>query len=386
MPNAHVVKKDFKQFPIKNGEFCYKFIAVSKYDKLVFVEGKGENFFLQIIDKDDKLLLKADKITRFTNVKIIQDSIKNFIKANDFDVLQSNINSTKNHLKIKSPYQKDIFFYKDYTKENDVEIEIGFGSGRHLLHKAKQNPNKEFIGIEIHKPSIEQLLKQCKLQNITNISVIDYDARILMQMMDSNSIEKIYIHFPVPWDKKPHRRVISKSFLDESIRILKKDGRLELRTDSENYFKYSSELFLSLKQYEVIIKKNSDIEISSKYEDRWKKIKKNIYDIHLINSEISENNAISSIKEFEKKINFAKIFDKFSNHTIKKSDYFVHIENIYKINKNSGVIKLSFGSYDRSEHRYILVVDNNASYFPTSIIPTKQNILADQIIKRYIYE
>ena len=215
MPNAHTEKKLFRKLPLKSTKFYYKYIASSKYDKLLYVESLNENFFIKIIDKNNHLLFKADKITRPTNVKIIQDAIQDFIQINNLSVLSSNVISKKNHLKKKSIYQKDIFFYKNYKTKNNCEIEIGFGSGRHLLHIAKKNPNKEFIGIEIHKPSIEQLLKQCKIQDITNISVLDYDARTFMQILSSNSIDKIYIHFPVPWDKKPHRRVISKSFLDE---------------------------------------------------------------------------------------------------------------------------------------------------------------------------
>ncbi len=386
MPNAHTEKKLFRNLPLKSTKFYYKYIASSKYDKLLYVESLNENFFIKIIDKNNHLLFKADKITRPTNVKIIQDAIQDFIQINKLSVLSSNVISKKNHLKKKSIYQKDIFFYKNYKTKNDCEIEIGFGSGRHLLHIAKKNPNKEFIGIEIHKPSIEQLLKQCKIQDITNISVLDYDARTFMQILSSNSIDKIYIHFPVPWDKKPHRRVISKSFLDESIRVLKKNGSLELRTDSENYFKYSKDLFLSLKKCNLVIRKNNNDIISSKYEDRWKKMDKNIYDLYLLNGEISKDKEELYFQEFKKKINFKKIINNFQNKVIKENGYFIHFENIYKINDNSGIIQLSFGSFGRSEHRYIVILNNIPTYLPSSIIPTKENILSDHLIKRFIYE
>ncbi len=385
MPNVHIKKSDLKPFPFKCGEFEYRFVAKSKHNKLIYVRREEENFFLEMIDKKDSFLLKADKITKPTNIKIVQDSMKAFVVANKLSVLHSNIDSSRNHLAKKSPFQKDIFFYKDYKYDCDLEVEIGFGSGRHLLYQAKKNPNKKYIGIEIHKPSIEQLLKQCELQNITNIAIVDFDSRIVLQMLPSNVVNKIYLHFPVPWDKKPHRRVMSKTFIDEVVRVLKKDGRLELRTDSENYFKYSRDILLSLNESEILIKKNINIEISSKYEDRWIKMDKNIYDIIFINKTISEEKKEYILEDFKERVDFLRLYNKFENHTIKKDDYFVHFENIYKIDNTSGIIKLSFGAYGKNEHKYLLISDT-VRYLPTKTLPTKQNVLSDKIVKEYIYE
>lgn len=126
------------------------------------------------------------------------------------------------------------FFASDFKENREIRVEIGFGSGRHLLHQAQNNPNVLFIGIEIHKPSIEQVLKQINIQNIKNIYILEYDARLFMELLPSNSVGKIFVHFPVPWDKKPHRRVISAAFVNEAKRVLMAQGTLELRTDSDN--------------------------------------------------------------------------------------------------------------------------------------------------------
>lgn len=384
MPNAHIKKSNWLEFPYQNEDFYYKFKAVSKYDTLVMVESKDSNFFLQVIDKDDEILLKSDKITRPSNVKTVQDAMNSFIEANGWQVISSNINSTKNHLQKKSRYLKDIKEFISFSCEKPVEIEIGFGSGRHLLYQAKNNPQKVFIGVEIHKPSIEQLLKQCELQGIDNIMVLDYDVRILLEVLRSNSVEKIYVHFPVPWDKKPHRRVISREFLEAAIRVLTVGGKLELRTDSENYFHYAKDLFLSLNRCEFVVKKNIELEISSKYEDRWKKMEKNIYDLHLKVFEKSNNNEISGLESFDMSIDFKKIYDKFTNKTIREKDYFVHFENIYRINDSEGILKLSLGAYDRPEHKYLLIGKDEVSYLPDNLLPIWQNTNSHKIIKEYL--
>ena len=386
MPNAYVKKSALLDFPYSYEDFTFGYKAVSKYDTLISTEYKNEKFFLCFIEKDDKFLIKADKLTRPTNVKIVQDAMQAFINANSLKVLHSNIFSNKNHLRAKPIFLKEIEDFIGFNSDKSVEIEIGFGSGRHLLHLAKQNPQKIFIGIEIHKPSIEQVLKQCKLQNIKNILIIDYDARILLEVLNSNSVDKIYLHFPVPWDKKPHRRVISKDFLEVALRVLKKGGKLEIRTDSENYFRYSYELFLSLNRCEFCVNKNINIEVSSKYEDRWKKMEKNIYDLHLTNLDNSKNREIYQIDSFNKEVNFKRIYNNFKNKTIKKSGYFVHFENIYKIDDNSGVLKLSFGAYDRPEHKYLLIKNSKTTYIPNSVLPIWQNKESNKIIKEYLYE
>ena len=386
MPNAHVKKSVLLDFPYSHDDFTFGFKAESKYDILISAGYKNEKFFLCLVEKDDKFLIKADKLTRPTNVKILQDAMQAFIKANSLSIISSNIYSKKNHLKTKSKFLKNIKDFMEFSPNSEMEIEIGFGSGRHLLHLARQNPQKIFLGIEIHKPSIEQVLKQCQLQNIENILVLDYDARIVLEVLESNSADKIYVHFPVPWDKKPHRRVISKDFLEVALRVLKKGGKLELRTDSEKYFRYSYELFLSLSRCEFSVKKNSNLEISSKYEDRWKKMQKNIYDLHLMNLEASENKKAYNIESFDKEVDFKKIYEKFNNKTIKKEGYFVHFENIYKIDENSGILKLSFGAYDRPEHKYLLIESSKVSYLPNTVLPIWQNKESNKIIKEYLYE
>ena len=70
-----------------------------------------------------------------------------------------------------------------------------------MIHQAALNPDVQFIGLEIHTPSIEQLLKQVNIQGITNILAINYDARLFMEFIKSNKVGKVFVHFPVPWDK-----------------------------------------------------------------------------------------------------------------------------------------------------------------------------------------
>ncbi|MFZ2891190.1 tRNA (guanosine(46)-N7)-methyltransferase TrmB, partial [Sulfuricurvum sp.] len=262
---------------------------------------------------------------------------------------------------------------------------IGFGSARHLLHQASSNPDVLFIGLEIHKPSIEQALKQIVIQNLTNIMILDYDARLFLEFVPSNIVNRIYVHFPVPWDKKPHRRVISEAFLQESERVLCVGGKLELRTDSENYYRFALETFSLPRQSQFNVRKNQEIAIVSKYEDRWKKMEKNIYDV-TFTCEI-ESNEPDSIGDFS--FSTAPIsdnaIDRLSKETYKRDWGFIHIERKFTIGENGGMIRLAMGSFDRPESTYVIIENGLARYFPSLPVRSNTNLKAHILLDELLH-
>jgi tRNA (guanine-N7-)-methyltransferase len=234
-----------------------------------------------------------------------------------------------------------------------------------------------FIGIEIHRPSIEQVLKQSVIQKLDNLLVLDYDARLFMELVPSNLVGAIYVHFPVPWDKKPHRRVISTSFIEEARRVLKVGGTLELRTDSENYYAYSYETFIAFNKTTLQINKNKDIAVSSKYEDRWKKMEKNIYDVTMINDEESEPLNIEGDFSFSGSILDEERLLQLHNKTFRFENGFIHFERAYTMS-DGVMLRLSMGSFDRPEHLYILIKGDEVSYYPELPLKSRSNLNAHQ--------
>ncbi|MEJ2526915.1 MAG: tRNA (guanosine(46)-N7)-methyltransferase TrmB [Sulfurovaceae bacterium] len=208
-------------------------------------------------------LLKYDKTTRPLNLTTLKESIELCAKALELDVIESNIENKKEKRSplFASAYYKKIEDFIDFeTSFSEVAVEVGFGSGRHILYQAKNNPQKLFIGLEIHTPSASQLLKQIEIQGLKNIFVVNYDARLFLEILPSNICANIYVHFPVPWDKKPHRRVIGEDFINESLRVLKKEGALELRTDSQKYYEYAFEVFSMPSRCRFEVKKKERIQ------------------------------------------------------------------------------------------------------------------------------
>lgn len=384
MPHLHI--QEFKEinFPQKYNEVSFNFIANNAKhsdETLISVSVEEDDFFLLVKKEENKNLLKTDKLTRPASIHSVHKALLAYADFAKLNVISSNVpQKQKNiHLEEATALKHISFFADNFPEAKEIRIEVGFGSGRHLIHQATENPDILFIGIEIHRPSIEQVLKQVSIQNIENLLVLDYDARLFMELVPSNIVGKIYVHFPVPWDKKPHRRVISTTFIEEARRVLKVDGRLELRTDSENYYAYSYETFINFYKTILHINKNKDIAISSKYEDRWKKMHKNIYDVTMINEEESDKLNLEGSFEFSKVALSDEKLIELHSVTKKFDGGFIHFERVYKL-ADGVMLRISLGSFDRPEHLYVVLRDKTASYYPTLPLKSKSNLLAHKYL------
>lgn len=395
MPHILFEKNDLIKVPSIKNDIEFDFIAKSynftqkerKTEYRIAVKNQNKDFMLSLKPKDENFMIKADKVTRISPVALIKSALNAYVELNNAKVLFSNTNNLVVKEDTVHEYLKDInYFVNDFKTTKEIQIEIGFGSGRHLLHQAKTNPNIQFIGLEIHYPSIEQLLKQLELQNITNVLVVNYDARLFMEFIESNKVGKIFVHFPVPWDKKPHRRIYSNEFVNEALRVLKISGTLELRTDSRKYFDFCTEVLTNLPKGKITIDINKDLAVSSKYEDRWKKQGKNIYDVILEAWNEDEKIVLNIDFSFDFKIDFSKILISIPTKSIIEKNYFVHVEELYVIEnmENSGLVKVTMGNFDRPVTKYLLVKDGFISYYQGNPLPTSSNINAHKKLKEIL--
>ena len=387
MPHLKVTSFDTNMIDAvltKNNIFTFRATSLTSNDEILGVELGGEEFLLQIKPDEKATLVKYDKVTRPLKVNLLKEAIDQVSKTLDLEIKNSNIAISNTKAALSSEYFKKIEDFEDvvYPKEK-ISVEVGFGSGRHLLYQAEKNPDTLFIGLEIHTPSAQQVLKQIALNGIENIWVVNYDARLFLEMLPSNVCEQIFVHFPVPWDKKPHRRVISPSFLDESMRVLREGGSLELRTDSDKYYWYALETFFSVPKTQVEIRKNEALEVTSKYEARWLRQEKDIYDVYVKCIQKSEPKVLSVDFNFNDVKYSKSLEDTLPKKPIVLDGYFVHFERLYKTEDEKLLIKCAFGSFDRPEHKYILLDKESCRYFASSPVKTTVNFKAHQKIMEY---
>ena len=371
--------------PFSEGDFVFEYEASWKNESLISVSilKNRQRFILCRRDKQDSItIIKCDKLTRNSELFFIKKALNQLQKYYADKIFSSNVEKISSQK--KSEYFKDpSYFLTDFKYTKDISIEIGFGSGRHLLYQAKTNKDTIFIGIEIHDRSIKQLLTQIEIEKISNIIVLKYDSRIFLEFIKSNSISNIFIHFPVPWDKQENRRIFSIDFIENAKRILKQDGKLNLRTDSQKYFTYTTRLYNKL-NYDILIQINKNLEISSKYEDRWVKQNKDIYDVIFTNKSISDDILLEEEFLFKQKVSLENMEKLVVKKTIIKNQCFVNFEKYYTISKNSGLLRVSFGGFSNPEHTYIEILDKRAKYFSNAILPTPSNIISHNIIKEYL--
>ncbi|EHN8994223.1 tRNA (guanosine(46)-N7)-methyltransferase TrmB [Campylobacter jejuni] len=386
MPNFKSKKIKEINLPCSKDDVEFLWLAKNDNVSLIYTKVQEESFFLQIKKAQNGFVIKGDKHTKPSKIGYLQKALKIFKEGFCEDIINEAFGLKNNALIEKTPFIVDNFDELLSRLQGKIYIEIGFGSGRHLLYQAKENPNVLILGVEIYNPALTQVAKLAKAQNVNNILLIQSDARLLLSVLKSKSVEKIFLHFPVPWDKKPHRRVIGKDFCKECARVLVQNGRFELRTDSFEYFNFTLEQFLTFPAPKFSLRKNENLEISSKYEDRWKKQEKNIYDLWVWNFnqecknyELNEFN-LSSVK-FSKE-DLKKIEQNFKNITIKKDDFFLHFESIYKQDENL-LLKVAFGAFNKPEHCY-LHLDKTIDFAFKEPFKIQENIKAINELKEIL--
>ena len=188
----------------------------------------------------------------------------------------------------------------------------------------------------------------------------------------------------MPWDDAPHRRVASAKFALECERTLKAGGKFELRTDSREYADFTLAQILDLSGADVQIYKNRDLKVSSKYEDRWKRHQKDIYDVIFTCEKQSEPRAGQGELKFENGYDASKIAAKFSNQTIKKDDFFLHLEEKYEKDGGEILLRAAFGAFNAPEHCYVLLGEKGAEYFIKKPLVTAENLKAHLALKEYL--
>lgn len=117
-------------------------------------------------------------------------------------------------------------------------LEVGFGMGQSLITQAQQNPELNYIGVEVHKPGIGNVLAAIDAQQITNIRLFNADAvEVLQQCIPVNSLTAVQLFFPDPWPKRRHhkRRLVQAPFVELIRQRLIANGRFHLATDWQDY-------------------------------------------------------------------------------------------------------------------------------------------------------
>jgi len=133
-----------------------------------------------------------------------------------------------------------------FGRKAPLVVELGFGMGESLLTMANQQPDLNFIGIEVHTPGVGRLMNQLADNEIANLRVYCEDGlQVLKQAIPDDGVARFQLYFPDPWPKKKHhkRRIVQVEFMQLVWRKLQAGGIFHLATDWQEYAEHMLAVF-----------------------------------------------------------------------------------------------------------------------------------------------
>lgn len=163
-----------------------------------------------------------------------------------------------------------------FKNSHPIHIEIGMGKGKFIHTLAEQNPEINYIGIEMYSSVLYRAIEKRQEVDLPNLYFIRMDAKHLCDVFDEHEVDRIYLNFSDPWPKERHakRRLTSPVFLCLYDIVLDKEGIVCFKTDNRNLFDYSVETIQTTAPW---------------------KLKDVTYDLH--HSSFAENNVMTEYEE-----------------------------------------------------------------------------------------
>ncbi|MCC5812518.1 MAG: tRNA (guanosine(46)-N7)-methyltransferase TrmB [Ectothiorhodospiraceae bacterium] len=149
--------------------------------------------------------------------------------------------------------ERTLAFAALFGREAPVVMEIGFGNGESLAEMAAADPERNYLGVEVHRPGVGRLLNLVEQQGLRNVRVICHDAvEVLRGQIPDASLAGVQLYFPDPWPKKRHhkRRIVQPAWVELVADKLKAGGELHMATDWESYAQHMLEVLEACPAFE----------------------------------------------------------------------------------------------------------------------------------------
>ncbi len=154
---------------------------------------------------------------------------------------------------IQDPAQWKGRWHERFGNNNPIHIEIGSGKGQFVSGMARQNPNINYIGIEIQESVLVVALEKALATDVPNLQLLHVNGGQVTDYFEDGEVAQIYLNFSDPWPKKRHakRRLTHESFLVGYEKVLPPFGELHFKTDNRGLFEYS---LASFSQFGLVLK------------------------------------------------------------------------------------------------------------------------------------
>ena len=173
-----------------------------------------------------------------------KDKIRKFAENKTFNnVIQPTREEVMSNFLYKGNW-KEKFFKND----NPIIVELGCGKGEYTVGLAKYFPNKNFLGIDIKGARFWRGAKTATEQNISNVGFLRVQIELIEYVFSIGEVDEIWITFPDPQIKykRTKHRLVNPIFLDKYKKIMKEEGTIHLKTDSEFLHGYANGLITGM--------------------------------------------------------------------------------------------------------------------------------------------
>ncbi|MEG0697455.1 MAG: tRNA (guanosine(46)-N7)-methyltransferase TrmB [Algoriella sp.] len=178
-----------------------------------------------------------------------KDKIKRFNENKTFDnVVQPTRDEAINNFALKGNWNKEFF-----KNDNPIVLELGCGKGEYTVAMARRDKDRNFIGVDIKGSRFWCGAKTCLEEGIENAGFMRTQIEIIDNLFAENEVSEIWITFPDPQIKfkRTKHRLTHPEFLRRYNTILKPEGTVNLKTDSEFLHGYTHGV-IQLEGHEVI--------------------------------------------------------------------------------------------------------------------------------------
>jgi len=170
---------------------------------------------------------------------VAKKKLVRFAEMNTFDhVVQAKFNEVfEKDYKLKGNWNRDFF-----RNNNPIILELGCGKGEYTVGLAKQNPEINFVGIDIKGARMWCGAKTAVDEGMKNVGFVRTRIDLINSFFAPGEVSEIWVTFPDPQPKKYYKRLTSTRFLGYYQKFLKHNGFIHLKTDSKELHDYTKAL------------------------------------------------------------------------------------------------------------------------------------------------
>jgi tRNA (guanine-N7-)-methyltransferase len=129
-----------------------------------------------------------------------------------------------------------------FHNDNPIVVELGCGKGEYTVGLARRYPDKNFIGFDIKGARMWTGATQALEESLPNVAFVRTRIELITYFFAPSEVSEIWITFADPQMKKVNKRLTCTMFMQRYLQLLKPDGIVHLKSDSNFLFTYTEEM------------------------------------------------------------------------------------------------------------------------------------------------